>query len=104
MVMMEQSKRLSEPLRWTRAGRIAVLATGACVLAAVVVLAAVALTSAPRDRAGCIDLTFPSSLGGANVYACGQRAREQCASPRTIPLPALTVARACRRAGLPVGA
>jgi hypothetical protein len=103
MVMQEQSKRLSEPLRWTRAGRIAVITASVCLLTAVVVLAAVALTSAPRDRAGCIDLTFPSSLGGANVYACGQRAREQCASPRSIPLPARVVAFACRRAGLPVG-
>jgi hypothetical protein len=102
MVMFEQSKRLSGPLRWTRAGRIAVIVAGACLLAAVAAIAIVALTSSPSPR-GCIDYTFPSTLGAANVHVCGSRAREQCASPTSIPLPAATVAGICRRAGLRVG-
>jgi hypothetical protein len=103
MIMMDQSKRLSEPLRWTRAGRLAVLAVAACALAAVIAVVVVVMTSAPRDRRGCIDLTFPSTLGGANIYDCGPRAREQCASPRTLPIPADTLRDACRKAGYPYG-
>jgi|SRR5450759_491487 hypothetical protein len=103
MVMIDQSKRLSEPLRWTPAGRVAVVVAGACLLAAVIALAVFALTGAPRARVGCIDVTFPSTLGGAMVHTCGQRAREQCASPRSIPLPVRVVEYACRQAGLPAG-
>ncbi len=102
MVMHEQSRRLSEPLRWTRAGRIAVIAFAGLLLAGVVAVAIVALTQRPGLR-GCIDYTFPSTLGAANVHVCGARAREQCTSPQSIPLPAATVADICRSAGLRYG-
>ena len=39
MVMMDRAKHLSEPLRWTRAGRVAVIASATLLLAAVIVLA-----------------------------------------------------------------
>jgi hypothetical protein len=81
MIMFEQSRRLSEPLRWGRRERAAVAALVACALLAAVALAAFALTSGAPARRDCIDVTFASTVGAANVHACGARAREICASP-----------------------
>lgn len=102
--MHEQSRRLSEPLRWTRGGRVAVLAV---VLALVVgAVAAVIVSSGTKGLApGCIEVTFPSTLGVAVERPCGARAREMCASPGQYPGLAAhgALAEACRRAGLRYG-
>jgi hypothetical protein len=100
MVMIEQSRRISEPLRWTRAGRLAVTALAACLAAAVAatVLYAILGGFAASGRRGCVELTFASTTGGARLQACGTRARALCASgARGVPAAALR--EACRRAG-----
>jgi hypothetical protein len=102
--MHEQSRRLSEPLRWTRAGRIAV----AIVLAALAVgtvIAVVASTGGKRLAPGCIEVTFASTLGAAVEHPCGARARDVCAHPGENPGLAEhgALRAACRRAGLPYG-
>jgi hypothetical protein len=79
--MFEQSRRLSEPLRWGRREKSIVAVVVSCVVLAVIGLVAFGLTSGAPARAGCIDVTFASTLGAANVHACGTRARDTCAAP-----------------------
>jgi hypothetical protein len=80
MVMFEQSRRLSEPLRWGRREKLAVAAALSALLIALVGLGAYALTSGSPARADCIRVTFASTLGGADLHGCGGRARRICAS------------------------
>jgi hypothetical protein len=101
MIMFEQSRRLSQPLRWGRREKTVVAILVACVVLAVAGLGAFALWGGSASRKGCISVTFASTLGGAQLHACGAQARSICASPagyRTIG-PDLAVA--CRHAGYP---
>ncbi|HEX3392072.1 MAG TPA: hypothetical protein VHS55_05890 [Solirubrobacteraceae bacterium] len=102
MVMQEQSKRLAQPLQWTRAGRLAVIVT-VVVLAVGTVVAVVASTKTETLAPGCIQVTFASTLGAAEAHPCGARAREVCANPAENPGLAEhgRLRDACRRAGLP---
>ena len=104
MVMFEQSRRLSEPLRWTRTGRWAVAVVVALLLAGTAI-AIVGSMGSERLRSGCIEVTFASTLGAAAVHPCGVKARQMCASPAENPALAAQGAlrEACRRAGLPYG-
>jgi hypothetical protein len=102
MIMMDQSKRLSEPLRWGRRERTAVAAALACLLLVLVGLGVFALTSGAPARHDCITLTFPSTLGGAEVHECAAQARATCASPTAYPHLRPELHEACRKAGLPV--
>jgi hypothetical protein len=100
MIMFEQSRRLSEPLHWGRREKAAVAALLAAVLLALVGLGAYALTSGSPARADCIHVTFASTLGGADLNACGAHARRVCASGSFRHIqPELR--EACRRAGFP---
>jgi hypothetical protein len=105
MVMFDQNRRLSEPLRWTPAGRVAVIAAGALLLAALVAVAVIASTSGAGKRADCIEVTFASTLGAAAVHPCGDRARTMCANPAENPALAAhnALREACRKAALPYG-
>jgi hypothetical protein len=100
MIMMDQSKRLSQPLRWTRAGRLAVILVATCLVLAVAGLGVYALMTPGRAGAkqGCIDVTFPSTLGAANLYACGARARGICAAPGAYKGIEDLMREACKRA------
>ncbi len=80
MIMQDQSKRLSEPLRWGRRERTVVVVMLACVVLVVVGLGAYALTSGSPGRKDCIEVSFASTLGGATEHACGPQARRVCAS------------------------
>ena len=105
MIMMDQSRRLSEPLRWTRAGRLAVAAVAVCLALALGAWAVFGLGGDTRGgaREGCIDVTFPSTLGAANMHACGGRARSICATPgaRVAASIGEPLRASCRRAGYP---
>jgi hypothetical protein len=104
MVMHEQSRRLSEPLRWTRGGRVAVAAVIA-ILVAAATIGVVASSGGKRLPRGCIEVTFASTLGAATDRRCGAHAREACAAPGQNPALAAhgALREACRRAGLPYG-
>ena len=52
MIMQDQSKRLSEPLRWGRREKTAVAVLLSCLLLAVVGLGAYALTNGRAPRTG----------------------------------------------------
>jgi hypothetical protein len=102
MIMMDQSKRLSEPLRWGRRERTAVAAVLTCLALALIGLGAYALTSGAPARAGCVEATFASTLGGARLHVCGKRARAACASPSTLESIGDSLRDACRKAGYPL--
>ncbi len=80
MIMMDQSKRLSEPLRWGRREKSAIAAVLACAVLAALVLGVYAVTSGAPARADCIDVTFAGTLGASKIQACGGRAKTICAS------------------------
>jgi hypothetical protein len=103
MVMFEQSRRLSEPLRWGRREKTVVAALVSCVVLALVGLGAYALTSGAPARRDCIGLTFASTLGGAYVHVCGGRARSLCASPNPSRQIAQELGEDCKRLGFPFG-
>jgi hypothetical protein len=80
MIMFEQSRHLSEPLRWGRREKATIAVVLSCLALALVGLGAYALTSGAPARADCVDVTFASTVGGAELHACGARARQICAS------------------------
>jgi hypothetical protein len=100
MIMQDQSKRLSEPLRWGRREKTAVAVLLSCVVVALVGLGAYALTTGggSSERADCIRVTFASTLGGADLHGCGSQARRICASGSFHGI-AQELRVACRRAG-----
>ncbi len=99
--MHEQSRRLSEPLRWGRREKTAAAALAACIAVVLLALAAFALTSGSPARRDCISVTFASTLGGALVHECGARARRTCASPAAFSGVEQQLRAACERAGMP---
>jgi hypothetical protein len=103
MIMFEQSRRLSQPLRWDRREKTAVAVLVSCALLALIGLGAFALTSGAPARRDCIEVTFASTLGGATEHACGGQARTVCASPGAFKGAAEELRAACRRAGFPFG-
>ncbi len=98
--MHEQSRRLREPLRWGRRERTAIALLGSCVVLALVALGVYALTSGSRARPDCIAVTFASTLGGAELHACGAQARRDCASGAFRSI-SDELRKACARAGFP---
>jgi hypothetical protein len=100
MIMIDRSRRLSEPLRWGRREKTAVGALLACAVLALAALGVYALTSGSPARQDCIDVTFASTVGGATLHACGSRARQVCASG-TLSGIEQELRAACLRAGFP---
>jgi hypothetical protein len=100
MIMFEQSRRLSEPLRWGRREKTAMAVLLGCVVLALAGLIAYGLTSGARARTDCVKVTFASTLGGADLQGCGAQARRICASGdfRAIRR---QLSDACGRAGFP---
>lgn len=98
MIMMDQSERLAQPLRWGRREKTAVAALLACLVLALLALGVYGLTTGAPARADCIDVTFASTLGGAKLHGCGARARTICASGGFKGIEDSLHA-ACRRAG-----
>jgi len=103
MIMQDQAQRRSEPLRWGRREKTIVAVMLACVALAAIGLGAFALTSGAPARADCIHLTFPSTLGAAEINECGGRARAFCATPGTFNTLGEELVLACRKAGFPYG-
>jgi hypothetical protein len=100
MIMFDQSRRLSEPLRWGRREKTIVAVLSSCVLLALVGLGAFALSSGAPARRDCIEVTFASTLGGAELQGCGARARRICASGSFHSI-RQELRAACDRAGFP---
>jgi hypothetical protein len=101
MIMQDQSRRLSQPLRWGRREKTVVAVLLSCVLLATLGLVAFALTTGAPARKDCIEVTFASTLGGATEHACGAQARTVCASSDAFKSVAEELRAACQRAGFP---
>jgi hypothetical protein len=102
MIMENRHRRLSEPLQWGRREKTAMAVVVSCVVVALVALGAYALTSGAPARRDCVSVTFASTLGAAQLHACGSRARRMCASGAG-PGIEKQLRVACRRAGFPYG-
>jgi hypothetical protein len=102
MILPDHSRRLSEPLRWGRREKSAVALLACAVLIGLAALGAFALKSGAPARKDCVSVTFASTLGGAELNACGERARAVCASASTFRGIAAALDAACRHAGFPV--
>lgn len=100
MIMMDQSERLAQPLRWGRREKTAIAVLLSCLVLALLALGVYGLTSGAPARADCVDVTFASTLGGAKLHGCGARARTICASGGFKGIENELRA-ACRRAGFP---
>jgi hypothetical protein len=98
MIMFDQSRRLSEPLRWGRREKTIVAVLASCLLLALIALGAYALSSGAPARSDCVKVNFASTLGGAEVHACGAQARRICASGDFRGIQQ-ELSAACRRAG-----
>ena len=87
--------------KWMVGGVLGVLAALAVVL--VISLA----TTGHKSGHGCISVALAYSVGGAQVYRCGDSARAMCASVNrpggSVGATAHALATECRKAGLPVG-
>jgi hypothetical protein len=99
MIMEARAKRLSTPLQWGRREKTAVGALLAVLAVAAIALGAYALTSGGPVRRDCVDVVFPSTLGGADLKGCGARARVICATGSDSLREKLL--EACSRAGFP---
>jgi len=99
MIMEARAKRLSTPLSWGRREKTAVGALLAVVLVAVLALGVYAATSGSPGRKDCVEAIAPSTLGGVKIHACGQRARNVCASAGSYRSIAEALGESCRRAG-----
>src|SRR6266516_1204083 len=100
MIMIGQSRRLRQPLRWGRRERAAIAAVLAVAVMALAALGIYALTSGAPARRDCVNVTFASTLGGAQLQGCGSRARRICASGAFRGI-AQELQAACKHAGLP---
>jgi hypothetical protein len=101
MIMIDQSKRLSQPLRWDRREKSVVAVLLACVVIAAAGIGVYALTSGAPRRKDCIEVTFASTLGAAAEHACGAQARTVCATPGAFKREAAELRAECLRAGFP---
>jgi len=99
-----QAQRL-RPLR--RGEKVLARGVGGITALALAVVLIIALTHGDRRSGhGCIAVSLAYSMGGTQTYECGARARALCArvgEPGLSGAAGRDVARACRRAGLPVG-
>jgi hypothetical protein len=105
MIMVGQAERLKRQHHWGAREKLAIVALLACLLVGVVV-AAIYAAQAPSqggESAGCIDITFASTLGAAEEHACGKQARLACASGLSSDSTFQSALRVqCKRAGYPV--
>jgi hypothetical protein len=99
--MMNQSRRLREPLLWGRREKTVVAVLLGCVVLGALGLIAYGLTSGAPARRDCIQITFASTLGGAEAKACGAQARSVCATPQDYAHSGEQLQQACRRARFP---
>jgi hypothetical protein len=98
---VEQRRSVTPRERWMIAGVVGLVA--GIVVALVISFA----TAGHKSGHGCISVGLAYSTGGAQVYRCGDAARQLCA---TVNQPGGTTGGAarsltleCRKAGLPVG-
>ena len=104
MVMVGQHRRLQQPLRWGRRERWAVIAVVVVLILGAAAVAVYAVTSGGgASNAGCVQVTVPSTLGGAVVHSCGPDARSLCRQGAASGVPAGPLRSECARLGYAFG-
>jgi hypothetical protein len=84
-----------------RERRVMLIVLGILATAAIAVVVTASWGGAGASTSGCVDVTVPSTTGGASIHACGAQARRFCASADPIPADVVgDVRAACRKAGL----
>src|SRR5690242_17793901 len=68
---------------------------GAALLAAALALGITLATHSSHQQADCVEVTLPSTMGGATIRRCGANARAFCRQQESIPV----VAAACQKHG-----
>ncbi len=94
-------ERQNAPLG-SRERRTVAIVGGVLALALAVVLFFSVVKSGSAGQ-GCVNVTVPSTMGAGNMHACGDRARQLCASQRSGDQsdPFVRAAEAaCRKAGI----
>jgi hypothetical protein len=100
LILVGQHRRASQPLRFGRWGRVLLAVV---LVAGVAGLIAVLTAGGASARKGCINVSVPSSTGGARIEECGAEARTLCANgPGTTGLPADALREGCASARIPV--
>jgi hypothetical protein len=97
-------ERVQTPVRsTTRRERRVLVVVGVVLLFAVAVALFAAFSGESSETGpGCINVTVPSTMGGAAVHACGRGAARWCNSAESRQDTIARAARAeCRRAGYP---
>jgi hypothetical protein len=104
MGLQHQSEQL-RPLQ--RREKLLARGVGGAAAIALAVILILSLTHADkRSGHGCIAVSLAYSMGGTQTDECGARARSMCSrvgAPGLKGAAGSDVARACRKAGLPVG-
>jgi hypothetical protein len=91
-------QRQNTPLRSLGRRELLAILAAVAVVAAIVVVAVTASGGSSPAQAGCIDVTIPSTTGGARVHACGAEAKRFCAEDADRGTTARAeVRRQCRR-------
>jgi hypothetical protein len=97
---MRARHRLRTREKWILSG---VLATVVAVVVAVIISIG---TAEHTTGNGCIDVKFPITIGGEDIYACGARAKGLCLSAGATgaanSVETAAFIKECRKAGLPV--
>jgi hypothetical protein len=84
-----------------RERRVLRLVLGILAAALIALAVTTSLDGAGATTARCVDVTVPSTTGGASVHACDDRARRFCSAADLIPADVVgDVRAACRKAGL----
>jgi hypothetical protein len=84
-----------------RERRVLRLALGILAAALIAVAVTASWPGAGASTAGCVDVTVPSTTGGASIHACDDRARRFCSAADPMPADVVgDVRAACRKAGL----
>ena len=99
MIMHEQSRRLSRPLRWDRREKTIVGVVATILVVALLAGGAYGIWGGSPARKDCVSLTFASTLGGGRLHACGAEGRSICASPVSYRAYGADLRTACAHAG-----
>ena len=93
--------------RRSRTERLSVRLFGLVILVVLGLVVFSLTTHQKKSGNGCVDFTYTTMIGGAEMYKCGAAARQVCATPpskKSVDGDFQTeLYAACRKAGIPVG-
>ena len=95
------------PYRWSKREKWIVGGVLSLVLALVVAVVISVATAGPSSGNGCVNVALPNTLGGGEIYRCGEAARGLCATAGrqggVTGATGVLLAGECRKAGIAAG-